>query len=269
MKAILYVLAIVAIAAGAWFSYDSMSKFQTLKTEREELDSQNEARKSSIKKTKKEADTMVQERDNAKKALAEAIANRDNAVSNEKLAKKEAASWSSKIAGQKEKITEVESVIAKIKKEFSKLGEDIELDQVPGLVQKLEDDLKQANKTLEELETNVEVAQKRVASSQESIQNLNSRITKRARRISGNSAQGSITAVNHDWGFVTVSVPSNMPVDATSKLTIKRGASFIGTLKINAVEGSRIIADIDYKSMSPGMVVQPGDQVVLTKPVTN
>jgi len=269
MKAILYVIAIAAIGAGAWFSYDSMSKFDTLKTERKALDDQNEARKASIKKTKKEADAMVAEREAAKKALAEAEANRENAISNERFAKKEAAEWSSKIAGQKEKIEDVQKVIAQIKKKFKDIGEDIELDEVPGLVQKLEDDLKKANKTLEELDSNVEVAKSRVKTSQGSIKDLNGRIAKRARRISGNSAQGRITGVNHDWGFVTVSVPSNMPVSTASKLTIKRGNSFIGTLKINAIEGSRIVADIDYKSMTPGMVVQAGDQVVLTKPVTN
>ena len=34
---------------------------------------------------------------------------------------------------------------------------------------------------------------------------------------------------------------------------------------INAIEGGRIVADVDYKSMSAGMVVQPGDSVVLAK----
>jgi len=64
-------------------------------------------------------------------------------------------------------------------------------------------------------------------------------------------------------------VPDNMPVDNTTKLIVKRGATLIGKLSINAIEGKRVIADIDYPSMTAGMVVQPGDAVILAKPVTN
>lgn len=270
MKAILYVIAIAAIGAAGWFSYESMDKFQKLQTARKDLDTENEARKATIKDTDKKADAMIVEREAAKKTLAEAEANLGRAEDNLRLAKKEAASWNSKIAEQKEQMDKTQSLIDQIKKTFAaSLGGNVELDQIPGLVKKLEDDLKKANKELEELESNVEVAKGRVARNQEQIQDLNSRIAKRASRIKGNAAEGHITAVNHDWGFVTVRVPNNMPITSASKLMIKRGAGYIGNLKINAIEGTRIIADIDYKSMTPGMVVQPGDHVVLTKPVTN
>jgi len=270
MKAILYLVAIVAIAAAGWFSYDSMSKFQNLQDARKQLDTENETRKANITKTKADAVSMEGERDTAKKLLAETEASRDNVKNNFQLAKKEAASWSSKIAEQKEQLDKIKNLTIQIKKTFEEqLGGDVELNQIPGLVKKLEDDLKKANKSLEELETNVKVAKSRVSSSETQIQDLNQRIAKRASRIKGNSAEGRITAVNHDWGFVTISVPSNMPVTSASKLIIKRGSTYIGNLKINAIEGGRIIADIDYKSMTPGMVTQPGDAVVLRKPATN
>ena len=54
-----------------------------------------------------------------------------------------------------------------------------------------------------------------------------------------------------------------------SQLMVKRGMSYIGNLSINAIEGRRVIADIDYRSMRSGMVVQPGDHVILIKPATN
>jgi len=40
-------------------------------------------------------------------------------------------------------------------------------------------------------------------------------------------------------------------------------------LKINSIEGSRVVADIDYRSLKSGMVVQPGDSVIPAKPATN
>ncbi len=270
MKAIIYIVAIVAIAAGGWFSYSSMGKFEKMQAARKQLDTENEARKATTKKTDAEADAMEGELNTAKKILAELEANRDNTQSQLQLAKKSAASWANKIAGQKEKMDKTQDLIVQVKQSLAaELGGNVELDQIPGLVQKLEDDLKLANKQLEELEVNVKVAEKRADAGEEQIEDMQQRIAKRASRLKGNSAEGRITAVNHDWGFVTISVPSNMPVNNVSKLIVKRGTGYIGNLKINAIEGNRIIADIDYKAMTPGMVVQPGDAVVLSKPVSN
>jgi uncharacterized protein (DUF3084 family) len=269
MKAILYLVAIAAIGAGGWFSYDTMNKFTKLKADRTELDKNNENRKASIKKTKAEAKEAESERDVAKGKRDDTAAELELKQKNLKLTKREAASWKSKIAEQKEEMEGIQNVIQSIKDSFKELGENIKLDQVPGLVKKLEDDLKEANRKLEELQSLADAADKRVVSNNEQLEDLGQRLAKRASHIRGNSAEGQITAINHDWGFAIVNVPSNMPVDETSRLLIKRGASFIGHLKINAIEGSRIVADVDYKSMNPGMVAQPGDSVVLAKPVTN
>ena len=269
MKAILYIVAIAAIGAGGWFSFDTKNKFNDLWNTRTELDETNTRRKATIKTTRKDGDKMIKERDVARNEHAEAESDLETSQSNLKLTKREAATWKSKIAEQDKKLQKIQDLIASVKKAFSELGRDIQLDQIPGLVKKLEDDLKEANKKLEELQTYTAAADKRVAANSSQLQDLGKRRNKRARRIRGNSAEGQVTAVNHDWGFAIVNVPSNMPVDESSKLMVKRGTAFIGSLKINAIEGARIIADVDYKSMSPGMVVQPGDVVILAQPVTN
>lgn len=271
MKALLYVIAIVAIAAGGWFSYETMNKFTDLKKNRETLHEENENRKANIRTKKKEAKDMEGARDAAKKKLAETEASRDNTESNLKLAKREAATWQSKIDEQKEKIEGYARTKAAIQKQFKDQfnGRNIELSEIPELMKKLEEDLKKANRKLEELQSLTEAAGKRVAGNNSQIDELQTRMRKRAERIRANSLQGSITAVNHDWGFAVVSVPKKMPINDASQLIVKRGNTFVGRLKINAIEGSRIMTDVDYKSMTPGMVVQPGDAVVLAKPVTN
>lgn len=268
MKVILYIVAIAVLGASGWFSYSTMETFKASKQKRAALDAENENRKATIKTTKAKAKDMEAQRDAAKTSLAEAEGDLDTTQSNLRLSKREAATWKSKIAGQREKLEEVQELISSIKKAFKELG-DIELDQVPGLVKKLEDDLKDANRKLEELQSLAGAADKRVVANNAQLKNLGERLAKRATRIKGNSAEGQITAINHDWGFAIVKVPGSMPVDDASKLMIKRGTAFIGNLKINAIEGTRIVADVDYKSMRPGMVAQPGDAVVLAKPVTN
>lgn len=269
LKSILYIVAVVVLLAGAWFSYSSKQAFDQLRTERVDLDAKNVKRKADIDATKKEAKEMEGQRDAANAKLVEAEEGLDNIKDKLGLAKKESAKWKSKIAGQQEKLDKNKELIEQVKKSFADLGPNVELDQIPALVQKLEDDLKQANKELEELQELANAADERVAGNTKTIKELETRIAKRAARIRGNSAEGRVTAVNHDWGFVTLDIPSNMPITAEAKLMIKRGTNYIGNLNINAIEGSRIVADIDYSSMTPGMVVQPGDNVILAKPVTN
>ncbi|NWK56433.1 hypothetical protein HW115_12495 [Verrucomicrobiaceae bacterium N1E253] len=269
MKSILYIVAIIAILAGGWFSYQSKDDFQQLRDKRTTLDGENENRKASIKTTKEEAKEREDERDAALSDKIKAESELDNVKSNLKLARRRVNEEKNKIAAQDEELGRVKDLIEQIKKQFKDLGDNVELEQVPALVKQLEDELKKANRDLEELELLNEKMDGMVNANTKTIQELDTRISKRAARIKGNSAEGRVTAVNHDWGFVTLEIPSNMPVTAEAKLMIKRGMSYIGNLNVNAIEGRRIVADIDYRSMTPGMVVQPGDHVILAKPVTN
>jgi len=268
MKNILYIVAIVAILAGSWFSYNQKSEFQELKEKRMALNDINENRKASIKTSKKKSKSVGAELESAKGKWSDAEAGLDNANSKLKITNKEANTWSSKIDGQAEKLEGVEALAKSIKEQFKDLGP-VELNEIPALVQKLEDDLIKANKKPEELDTLITAAESSVASNDSQIKDLDARMAKRYERIKGNSAHARVTAVNHDWGFVTLEVPSNMPLTPVSQLMIKRGKSYIGNLSINAIEGRRVVADIDYRSMRSGMVVQPGDQVILIKPATN
>ena len=268
MKSILYILAIAAILAGAWFSYDSMNKYEALTKQRKEQQDTNEILKANVRAKKKEAKEMHVLKDKAIARHNEADSSKGLVESKLKSSKTIMATWKNKIASLDEDLDEVAKVKKEIKEAFKSLGP-VNIREVSGLVKQLEEDLKEANKKLEELNALTEAASKRVATNNSKINELDTRIAKRAERIKGNSAQGRITAVNHDWGFVTIEIPRNMPVSAESKLIVKRGNSYVGDLAINAIEGSRIIADIKYKTMTPGMVVQPGDSVILAKPVTN
>ena len=269
MKPLIYVIAIVAILTGGWFSYGTMKKFGKLQNDRIELDNQNKTRSAYIVKTKKEAKGMEGERDKAKTSLVEAEADLTNVEANIKLSKREASQWQSKIAEQDRKLKETEEVIKSIKEAFKELGDDIQLEEVTALEEKLKNKLNDANRKLEELQALSEVANKRLQANNTVIADLSERIQKRAQRIASNKSEGLIIAVNHDWGFAIISVPSNMQVDENSKLIVRRGMGYIGKLKINAIEGGRIVADVDYNSMTAGMVVQPGDSVVLAKPIAN
>jgi len=74
MKSILYIVAIIAILAGAWFSYESKSKFEELQAQRKELDVKNENRKASIKTARREGKVKLGKIAAARSKLSEAKA---------------------------------------------------------------------------------------------------------------------------------------------------------------------------------------------------
>ena len=270
MKAIIYIIAIIAIAVGGWFSLNSMGKFKELQTARKALDSQNESRKSKITKVAKEAKAAEDQLELAKRALAEVEAGRENSQNTLKSAKRDVDEWDNKVAEQKEQLAKVQEVISGIKDLFAKeVGNDVQISEIPTIIQKVKSDLAVATKDIEELDENISAAKNRVQASEDQIADLTERMVKRTTRIRANAVEGRVTGVDSKWGFVTVNIPRNMPVTNASKLLIKRGSTYIADIKISSIEGHHVVGNIDYDTLKSGMIVQAGDHVVLSKPVTN
>lgn len=270
MKNILYLIAIISIAGAAYLSIQTKDKFTELQKQRIALDIANQNRQKATEETSNDAKKMEDERDIAQKKRLDTEANLKTMNSNLELSRRTISEIENQIADQEIELAKVENLIASIKTTFKETaGNDIELSEVPALVSKLEEDLKEAKRKKEELTSLGDAAQGRVNKNNEQIEDLDGRIAKRAARIKANASEGLIIETNHDYGFAILKVPSDMPITETSELIVQRSGNYIGELKINAIEGTRVITDIDYKSMSPGMVVQRGDSVILKNPTTN
>ena len=50
---------------------------------------------------------------------------------------------------------------------------------------------------------------------------------------------------------------------------MKRDGRLIGKVNPSAIEQTQTIAEIDLKTLSPGVRIQPGDAVILAKPASN
>lgn len=271
MKILSYLIAIIVTAVGAWFSYDTKSKFTELNGKRLELVGNNTIREETIKeveaKMKDKTEGSEAARDAAEVALAETKAELQTSEDNLAPVKREQKKWEDKIAGQAGELKEVQARIAEVKLAFAEVN--LEPEEVPSVVTELEEDVKESGVKLDELGELASSAESRVESATADLQGVRKRISDRAQRLKGNALEGFVTGVNHEWGIAVVSVPAKMPVDSSTKLMVRRGTSYIGNLKISSIEGSEIIADIDYKSMSQGLVLQSGDTVFLAKPLTN
>lgn len=77
---------------------------------------------------------------------------------------------------------------------------------------------------------------------------------------------GRVLAVNLAWNFVVLSVGDKSGVLSNTELIVKRGSTEIGSVRITSVEPSTSIADIIPTSITRGLSIQPGDEVIYKNP---
>lgn len=115
---------------------------------------------------------------------------------------------------------------------------------------------------IEQLNKEVEIAKRAASDNEQQLTHLETAQRERTRTISLTSRTGTVAAVNPELGFVVVSSGQNQGVTNESRLLVKRGTQYIGKLKVAQVHANQTIADIAPKSITPGFVIEPGDQVV-------
>lgn len=70
-----------------------------------------------------------------------------------------------------------------------------------------------------------------------------------------------VTAVNPEWGFVTIGAGNSAAVTRQAKLDVVRGKSVVGQLVVTHVSPSSSSAEIVPGSVAPGDSILPGDTV--------
>ena len=88
-------------------------------------------------------------------------------------------------------------------------------------------------------------------------------------RIGRNSMEAVVTAVNQDWGFIVIGAGSNSGFTPQSALIVRRDGRMIGRVRPSSIEPTQTIAEIEFDSLATGVRLQPGDRVILAKPITN
>jgi cell shape-determining protein MreC len=74
--------------------------------------------------------------------------------------------------------------------------------------------------------------------------------------------RGRVLAVNRDYNFVVLNLGARQGVEPNSEMLVMRRGSFIGKIRVSAVEPATTIGDIIISSLARGVQVQPGDTVV-------
>ncbi len=117
---------------------------------------------------------------------------------------------------------------------------------------------------LSSLEEDKDKLQVEVAQLKERINTLQQRDAEKTLKTSLRNLTGRVLAVNQAWNFVVLDIGDKKGVLANTELIVKRGTTGIGRVRITSVEPSSSIADIIPSSLVPGLIIQPGDQVIYT-----
>jgi hypothetical protein len=141
----------------------------------------------------------------------------------------------------------------------------VTLDNIGDTIKKLQSDLEDTKQELSAKQAEVEIVSKQVAANGKAIERAQKRAADRLARVRGNATEGTITAVNNDWGFAVANVGSSAGIEGESQLIVKRGTQRIATLDVVSVQPGKTVLDIRQKSLSG--VVQPGDRVIFEKPL--
>lgn len=269
MKATVYFLAILVACGAAFFSFSLSNKFQSLEKERVETIDTN-------KKVTADADAADKEIKDQKAILATSVEKQDlltQSVSSLKSAesalKAEATKGDQELKVQEEEFAQLDKALEEVNEILKSLGGGVTLDTLSDKIKEIEDDKIAKQKKLEELETLGGAAEKALVVSRSELDRLAKRMVERSARIGKNSMEAVVTAVNQDWGFLVIGAGSNSGFTPQTSLLVERDGRSIGRVRPSSIEPTQTIAEIDLKSLSAGVRVQPGDRVILATPASN
>lgn len=271
MKVLFYILSILAIVAGAVFSYSTIADFDA--QQQEIANVQQRAQK--VFAQAEVADGEYKEQDeNLRTSMSEkAVAEQSIAKlqSDQQTLRRELGELDATLEEQQATLDGAKQAVAEAEEALRGLGMDgpVDMETIGGSIKNLEDQKKALVQELDELETIVKGAEQAVATSGENVTRLAERKAERNKRFRQNSMQSVVTAVDQNWGFVVIGAGKNSGFQPETRLVVQRDGRRIAELKPSSIEASQTIAEIDYDTMTPGVVIQPGDRVILSKTSAN
>jgi hypothetical protein len=74
--------------------------------------------------------------------------------------------------------------------------------------------------------------------------------------------RGTVLAVNQAYNFVVLNLGGRQGVEANSEMLVVRHGTPIGKIRVSSVEPATAIGDIISSTLTRGVQVQPGDNVI-------
>ncbi|MDB4259875.1 hypothetical protein N9821_01855 [Akkermansiaceae bacterium] len=266
MKNLLYILAVIAIGAGAVFSWQVKDKTNAQLDSLSELKGLTSNLSKSIDReegNKSDADTAKNE---SRSAKDEVVAGLEAAEGKKGDLQKSLDQEGTRLEEQQARIAEVDKLMVILQNE---IGQDVVIADVPGIVENLEEDKKAKTKKLDELENIHAQLTRKVADTKAEIARQTSKIAESKARVNGNTFRATVSSVNNEWGFLVIAAGEKSGLAGDSKLLLVRNGRLLGKVLISSLEANQAIAEIAPGSMATGVRPQPGDSVILADTAAN
>ncbi len=269
MKAILYALVILVIGGAVAFTIQHTHKFEALQKDR--LDTIVERKKveaegaATIADLKHERSVLAAAEQKKEELNQQITALKSTAASMER----DKAERDVTLKGQEEEFSELDKTMKEVQEVLKTLGDDVSLENLAEKIQQVTDTKKSKEDKFDELKTLVAAAEKLLANNRGEVDRLVKRDIERNTNIGHNSVEAVLNSVNQEWGFVVIGAGSITGFSPQTALLVKRDGRVIGRVRPSSIEPNQTIAEIDFSSLAPGVQLQPGDHVMLAKPITH
>ena len=261
MKLLLYILAVAAIVAAGFFSWQVKEKYATKIDARDEIKGKN-------KKLSENIIAKQEQKKGAEAAKKDAVDQREEVKAQFTSSAAQGQQLKRDLDAVEERFTAAkagQAEIAKIMKEIEELFPDTKLEEVPQIFEDLQATKRKLDKALEEQEIVKEGLVKEVGRNNEEIDRVNTKIADSRARVLGNDFQATVSSVNNEWDFLVIAAGESSGLAGDSKLLVQRGGRLIGKVAISSLEANQAVAEVVPGTLAPGAIIRPGDQVILEK----
>jgi len=173
----------------------------------------------------------------------------------------------------KDEETKAKASVTDLTAQLSKLQEDLNnankntasntgTGDVTQQLQDLTQQLADAKTQLQEAQQVRDSLQEKNKEMEASMKELKDYRAHREGQMAAANLEGQVLAYNQAWNFVVLSIGDRQGVTANAELIVKRGGDKIAKVRVSSVNPNTAVADIIPGSVSSGVTVQPGDEVV-------
>ena len=264
MKTIFYILSILVIGGAGFFSWQNSEK---IKGEINLYDSKRNTKQTvegTIEKTEKDLEDTKGRLETALQLNSELISTKENEESKEGQMNRAIEKFQAEIDESDAQLAQFDEIKKKIDEKLE--GVPIPWAQIPQKIKELQETRKRKGDDLDQLITLTEKLTKEVAGKRAENARQGNRLSEIRNKIKLNAKVGAVISVNSTWGFVIINLGTkNSNVTASSKLLVTRNGRLLGRLTPNSVEPSQTVCDLNARDLTPGVRIQPGDEVTLAE----
>jgi hypothetical protein len=256
MTKVLFLLSAVVMVVAGFFSYQNRESF--INTRKDRIDTVAKL-KDEMRKVQELNTEITGVRDKIT-AVTTDVSTSTEKLSLAKVALKRAGADAERYSKE---VEEKQGKIGEYKKQITNLPAGVTLETINEDINKLKQAIADAEGQVTKVQEQVAAKEGEVKKTQVRLDSVIEKIETRKKLFDRNSLNATIVAVNNDWGFVVIDGGENKGITADAKLLVTRGQETIGRLSIIGVDGNKTVANIDQKSVRPGVAVAPGDRVIL------